>query len=81
MYSPESQISPEAQKYVKVPVTIMNLVNGNRRLVWWTITTPDIDCIGKPINIEISQEDAELIDKISWGNVMKIEAILSDYYK
>ena len=80
LYSPESIVSPEAQQYVKVPVTIMRLKDWTRKLVWWTLLIKDYEWAETATYMEISQADAELIDKISWWNVMKIEAILSSYY-
>lgn len=81
----ESQVSPEAQRYVKVPVTIIKRKDSNGNIIrilrWWHEPILNIEWAEEWTHLEISQADAELIDKISWWNVMKIEAILSDYYK
>lgn len=84
MLSPESIVSPEAQQYITIPITIYKRKKGHdevvRILQWGHVPVMPIENAEEYTTLQISQADAELIDKISWGNVEKIEAILSKYY-
>ena len=75
----EAIVSPEAQQYLgKRHASIMKLKDWTRKLVWDRLPRQD-EC-ETYIERDLTPEEQDLINRISPGNVCKIQAILSNYY-
>lgn len=73
----EAIISNEAMQYVgKHPASIGKLKNGTRILMWGIIEIPTCEY---QTYRWLSDKEKETIDMISEWNVIKIQAILSNY--
>ena len=77
MLSPESIVSPEAQQYIwKHPASIAKLKDWTRFLVWWLVEIPLCEY---QTYRWLSDKEKEMIESIGDGNMVKIQAILSNY--
>lgn len=77
MLGSEWIVSPEAQQYIgRHPASIAKLKDGTRFLVWWLVEIPMADY---QTYRWLSDKEKEMIESIGQGNMVKIQAILSNY--
>ncbi len=73
----EAIVSPEAQQHLgRHPASIAKLLDWTRFLVWWLVEIPLADY---QTYRWLSDKEKEMIDSIGEWNMVKIQAILSNY--